>query len=128
MHIKPRSASRCLKQALLAATILAAATPVFAQEAAAVTELDLVVVTGKRVSEASVAIGTDQATAFEMPVQVPEECGAQWLRLRNAARVPALQSLSGAVTVTRVAIAPDRSPPPASGEAEVAGIAPGVVN
>ena len=70
----------------------------------------------------------NESTAFEMPVQVPEECGAQWLRLRNAARVPALQSLSGAVTVTRVAIAPDRSPPPASGEAEVAGIAPGVVN
>ena len=62
---KPDRASRDqsrLRLALLSATILAAATPVFAQDAAP-NEVDLVVVTGKRVSEASVAIGTDHATA-----------------------------------------------------------------
>jgi iron complex outermembrane receptor protein len=63
MSINSRTVSRRLKQALLTATILAAATPVLAQEAAPATEVDLVVVTGKRVSEASVAIGTDHATA-----------------------------------------------------------------
>ena len=63
MNIKSRAVSYRLKKALLAATILAAATPALAQEAAPATEVDLVVVTGKRVSEASVAIGTDQATA-----------------------------------------------------------------
>jgi iron complex outermembrane receptor protein len=61
MSIKNHGVSRRLKQALLSATIFAAATPVLAQQAA--DEVDLVVVTGKRVSEASVAIGTDQATA-----------------------------------------------------------------
>ncbi len=58
-----RSVTRRLKQALLTASILAVATPVLAQEAGASSEVDLVVVTGKRVSEASIAIGTDQATA-----------------------------------------------------------------
>ncbi|MBU4434518.1 MAG: TonB-dependent receptor [Alphaproteobacteria bacterium] len=56
-------ASRHFRALLLAATILGGATPALAQQAAPATEVDLVVVTGKRVSEASVAIGTDQATA-----------------------------------------------------------------
>ena len=56
-------AKRHLRSALLSATILAIATPVLARQTAPATEVDLVVVTGKRVSEASVAIGTDQATA-----------------------------------------------------------------
>jgi iron complex outermembrane receptor protein len=60
VNIKSRIVSCRLKQALLSATIFAAATPVLAQQA---DEVELVVVTGKRVSEASVAIGTDQATA-----------------------------------------------------------------
>lgn len=42
--------------------MLGGATPVLAQETDK-TELDSVVVTGKRLSEASVAIGTDHATA-----------------------------------------------------------------
>jgi len=51
-----------LRLALLSATVLAVATPALAQEASS-SEVDRVVVTGKRVSEASVAIGTDHATA-----------------------------------------------------------------
>lgn len=53
-------ASRHFRALLLAASVLGGATPVLAQEASTVDEL---VVTGARVSEASVAIGTDHATA-----------------------------------------------------------------
>ncbi len=63
MTIKSENASRRFKSVLLAATILAVATPVLAQEAKSTTEVEQLVVTGKRVSEASVAVGTDQATA-----------------------------------------------------------------
>jgi len=56
-------ASGPFRAVLLAATILGGATPVLAQEAQPATEVDMVVVTGKRVSEASIAIGTDAATA-----------------------------------------------------------------
>jgi len=48
---------------LLAASILGVTTPALAQEADKVSEVETVVVTGKRLSEASVAIGTDHATA-----------------------------------------------------------------
>jgi iron complex outermembrane receptor protein len=58
-HTSP--ASRHFRALLLAATVLGGATPALAQEAAS--EVDQIVVTGKRVSEASVAIGTDHATA-----------------------------------------------------------------
>ena len=54
-------ASRHFRALLLAATVLGGATPALAQEAAS--EVEQIVVTGKRVSEASVAIGTDHATA-----------------------------------------------------------------
>lgn len=57
-----RKAAPRLRALLLAASVLGGATPVLAQEADK-TELDSVVVTGKRLSEASVAIGTDHATA-----------------------------------------------------------------
>ena len=53
-------ASRHFRALLLAASVLGGATPALAQEASTVDEL---VVTGARVSEASVAIGTDHATA-----------------------------------------------------------------
>ena len=52
--------SRHFRALLLAATVLGGATPVLAQEAS---EVEQIVVTGSRVSEASVAIGTDHATA-----------------------------------------------------------------
>ncbi|CAN5152915.1 TonB-dependent receptor [soil metagenome] len=58
-HTSP--ATRHFRALLLAATVLGGATPALAQEAAS--EVDQIVVTGKRVSEASVAIGTDHATA-----------------------------------------------------------------
>lgn len=51
-----------LKRLLLAASMLGAATPTLAQMRAP-TSVEELVVTGSRVSEASVAIGTDQATA-----------------------------------------------------------------
>ena len=54
-------ASRHFRALLLAATVLGGATPALAQEASS--EIEQIVVTGKRVSEASVAIGTDHATA-----------------------------------------------------------------
>jgi len=54
-------ASRHFRALLLTATVLGGATPVLAQET--VSEVEQIVVTGKRVSEASVAIGTDHATA-----------------------------------------------------------------
>ena len=57
-----RKAAPRLRALLLAASVLGGATPALAQEADK-TELDSVVVTGKRLSEASVAIGTDHATA-----------------------------------------------------------------
>ncbi|MFT3755269.1 MAG: tetratricopeptide repeat protein [Pseudoxanthomonas sp.] len=44
----------------------------------------------------------------EARIEVPPECGAQKLRLRNAVRVPALQSLMGSVLVTHAAIEPER--------------------
>lgn len=53
-------ASRRFRALLLAATVLGGATPALAQEAS---EVDQIVVTGSRVSEASVAIGSDHATA-----------------------------------------------------------------
>jgi iron complex outermembrane receptor protein len=53
-------ASRHFRALLLAASVLGGATPALAQDASTVEEL---VVTGSRVSEASVAIGTDHATA-----------------------------------------------------------------
>ncbi|WP_422182664.1 TonB-dependent receptor [Caulobacter sp.] len=53
-------ASRHFRALLLAASVLGGATPALAQETSTVEEL---VVTGSRVSEASVAIGTDHATA-----------------------------------------------------------------
>lgn len=58
-----RNDSRRLRALLLTASILGGATPVLAQEADKTSEVDTVVVTGKRLSEASVAIGTDHATA-----------------------------------------------------------------
>lgn len=58
-----RNSSHRLRALLLTASILGGATPVLAQEADKVSEVDTVVVTGKRLSEASVAIGTDHATA-----------------------------------------------------------------
>jgi iron complex outermembrane receptor protein len=58
-----RNASHRLRALLLTASILGGATPVLAQEAEKVAEVDTLVVTGKRLSEASVAIGTDHATA-----------------------------------------------------------------
>ena len=54
--------NRGLKASLLSASMLWAA-PAFAQQAEKPAELETVVVTGKRLSEASVAIGTDHATA-----------------------------------------------------------------
>ncbi|PXA84232.1 TonB-dependent receptor [Caulobacter sp. D4A] len=60
-HSKPDVAPRW-KLALMAASVLCGASPALAQESAP-EEVDAVVVTGRRVSEASVAIGTDQATA-----------------------------------------------------------------
>ena len=57
----PSPASRHFRALLLTATVLGGATPVLAQET--VSEVEQIVVTGKRVSEASVAIGTDHATA-----------------------------------------------------------------
>lgn len=59
----PSRADSRLRALLLAASILGGATPVLAQEADKVSEVETVVVTGKRLSEASVAIGTDHATA-----------------------------------------------------------------
>lgn len=58
-----RNTSHRLRALLLTASILGGATPVLAQEAEKVAEVETVVVTGKRLSEASVAIGTDHATA-----------------------------------------------------------------
>jgi len=60
-HSKPAVASRW-KLALMAASVFCGASPALAQESAP-EEVDAIVVTGRRVSEASVAIGTDQATA-----------------------------------------------------------------
>ena len=57
-----RDAAR-FKALLLAASLLGGATAASAQEADKAAEVDTVVVTGKRLSEASVAIGTDHATA-----------------------------------------------------------------
>jgi iron complex outermembrane receptor protein len=56
-------AARRLRAFLLAASVLGGATPVLAQEADKTSAVDEIVVTGSRVSEASVAIGTDHATA-----------------------------------------------------------------
>jgi len=60
-----RMSGRSLKVCLLGASLLTLATPVLAQapKSAANNTVDEVVVTGSRVSEATVAIGTDQATA-----------------------------------------------------------------
>lgn len=57
-----RTAHR-LRALLLTASILGGATPVLAQEIDKSAEVETIVVTGKRLSEASVAIGTDHATA-----------------------------------------------------------------
>jgi iron complex outermembrane receptor protein len=54
-------ASRHFRALLLAASVFGGATPALAQEATST--VDELVVTGARVSEASVAIGTDHATA-----------------------------------------------------------------
>jgi iron complex outermembrane receptor protein len=59
----PSPAARRLRALLLAASVLGGATPVLAQEADKASAVDEIVVTGSRVSEASVAIGTDHATA-----------------------------------------------------------------
>jgi iron complex outermembrane receptor protein len=56
-------ASRHFRALLLAASVLGGATPALAQEADKGSTVDELVVTGARVSEASVAIGTDHATA-----------------------------------------------------------------
>jgi iron complex outermembrane receptor protein len=56
-------ASRHFRALLLAASVLGGATPALAQEADKSSTVDELVVTGARVSEASVAIGTDHATA-----------------------------------------------------------------
>ena len=56
--------------------------------------------------------GSHESRMLEAEVQVPAECKGQWLRLRNAARVPALQAVSGRVTVEQVTITP-LPPPPA---------------
>ncbi|WP_132089594.1 TonB-dependent receptor [Caulobacter sp. BK020] len=56
-------ASRHFRALLLAASVLGGATPALAQEADKASTVDELVVTGARVSEASVAIGTDHATA-----------------------------------------------------------------
>jgi iron complex outermembrane receptor protein len=61
-HAASRATHR-LRALLLAATVLGGVTPVLAQEADKTAEVDTLVVTGKRLSEASVAIGTDHATA-----------------------------------------------------------------
>nr|WP_240633756.1 TonB-dependent receptor [Caulobacter flavus] len=60
-----KRAFRRLRAALLAASVMGAGAPALAEEdpRGRADEVDAVVVTGKRVSEASVAIGTDQATA-----------------------------------------------------------------
>ena len=69
LAVNPRSASagRTLKLCLLAGSLFCLATPVVAAEAEAAAkpknEVEEVVVTGSRVSEATVAIGTDHATA-----------------------------------------------------------------
>ena len=60
--------------------------------------------------------GSHESRMLEAEIQVPTECNGQWLRLRNAARVPALQAVSGRVTVQEVAIMPlppEPMPPPA---------------
>lgn len=56
-------ASGRFRALLLAASILGGATPALAQETDKASTVDELVVTGARVSEASVAIGTDHATA-----------------------------------------------------------------
>lgn len=48
-------------------------------------------------------------------IEVPVDCPGQWLRLRNAARVPALQALSGRLAVSEVSIGPSRRAEAASG-------------
>ena len=61
-----RNSSRAaihLRVLLLSASILGGASSALAQEADKGSEVETVVVTGKRLSEASVAIGTDHATA-----------------------------------------------------------------
>ena len=64
MTIRTRSlATSRLRALLLTATLLGSATSALAQQADKTAELDTLVVTGKRLSEASVAIGTDHATA-----------------------------------------------------------------
>ena len=60
--------------------------------------------------------GSHESRMLEAEIQVPAECNGQWLRLRNAVRVPALQAVSGRVTVQEVAIMPlppEPMPPPA---------------
>ncbi|AAK25398.1 TonB-dependent receptor [Caulobacter vibrioides] len=60
---KPTRDTARFKALLLAASLLGGATSAYAQDAEKAAEVDSVVVTGKRLSEASVAIGTDRATA-----------------------------------------------------------------
>lgn len=60
---KPARDAVRLKALLLAASLLGGATSAYAQQSDKPAELETVVVTGKRLSEASVAIGTDHATA-----------------------------------------------------------------
>jgi iron complex outermembrane receptor protein len=62
-NTRPSPASRRFQALLLAASVLGGATPALAQEADKASTVDELVVTGARVSEASVAIGTDHATA-----------------------------------------------------------------
>ena len=62
-NTRPSPALRRFRALLLAASVLGGATPALAQEADKASTVDELVVTGARVSEASVAIGTDHATA-----------------------------------------------------------------
>jgi iron complex outermembrane receptor protein len=60
---KTRAPSRLLQRLFMTAAFLGAGAPALAQTPPRATEVEELVVTGSRVSEASVAIGTDQATA-----------------------------------------------------------------
>ena len=50
--------------------------------------------------------GSHEGKVLEAQFEVPATCTGQWLRLRNAARVPAQQALSGRVMVEEVSITP----------------------
>ena len=48
----------------------------------------------------------------EATLRVPRGCDGQWLRLQNAARIPALQEISGGIEIERVAIVKRQEPTP----------------